>query len=37
MAYASGELTMRDFVRAGGYIGAFGTIIILLVLGIVRG
>jgi sodium-dependent dicarboxylate transporter 2/3/5 len=37
MAYATGELTSRDFVRSGGYIGALGTFIILVLLGAVRG
>ena len=36
MAYATGELTSRDFIRSGGYIGAFGTVIILVLLGGVR-
>jgi sodium-dependent dicarboxylate transporter 2/3/5 len=37
MAYATGELTSRDFIRSGGYIGAFGTIIILVLLAVLRG
>lgn len=36
MAYATGELRSGDFIRSGGYIGVFGTIIILVLLAIVR-
>ncbi len=29
MAHASGELTNRDFIRTGGYLGALGTALII--------
>jgi di/tricarboxylate transporter len=31
MAYGSGELTSRDFIRTGGYLGVAGAAVIVLV------
>lgn len=36
MAHATGEVTTADFVRTGGYIGLFGTALIIAVLAVVR-
>jgi sodium-dependent dicarboxylate transporter 2/3/5 len=36
MAHATGDLTAWDFVRTGGCIGAVGTALIVIVLGLVR-
>lgn len=37
MAHASGLVTTGDFIRTGGYIGVFGTVLIVILLGWVRG
>lgn len=36
MAYATGELTTRDFLATAAFVGGVGTVLVLLMLGIVR-
>jgi solute carrier family 13 (sodium-dependent dicarboxylate transporter), member 2/3/5 len=36
MAYATGELTTRDFLGTAAFVGGVGTVLVLLALGIVR-
>ena len=36
MAYATGELTTRDFLGTAAFIGGVGTVLVLLTLGVVR-
>jgi sodium-dependent dicarboxylate transporter 2/3/5 len=35
MAHATGELRAGDFIRSGGYVGALGTVIIVVLLALV--